>query len=146
MLTLEVATKKDVCSFVQMESAQDTSCYIIPYSEQQHIAQMEKQQIRYLSIFHENTLVGFVILALETEDRVEFRRIVIANKGQGFGQTAMQMVEQYCKQELQKTRIWLDVFESNQRGIHIYQKLGYQQFEATESLIELVLLMEKELY
>lgn len=146
MLTLQPAKKQDVALFTQMEMAQDTSSYIIPYTEEQHIAEMEKNEIKYLSIYQQNTLIGFIILALESGTRVEFRRIVIAQKGCGYGQIAMQLLEQYCKQELQKRVIWLDVFESNKRGIHIYQKLGYQQFELAEHEGKTLLLMQKELY
>lgn len=146
MLTLQPAKKQDVPIFTQMEMAQDTSSYIIPYTEEQHIAEMEKNEIKYLSIYQQNTLIGFIILALESGTRVEFRRIVIAQKGCGYGQMAMQLLEQYCKQKLQKRAIWLDVFESNKRGIHIYQKLGYQQFELAEHEGKTLLLMQKELY
>lgn len=146
MLTLQPSKKQDLRFFAEMETAQDTSSFIIPYTKEQHITEMAKSEINYLSIYQNNTLIGFIILALESGTRVEFRRIVIAQKGHGYGQKAMQLLEQYCKQELQKRVIWLDVFASNKRGIHIYQKLGYQQFEVAEHEGKTLLLMQKELH
>ena len=41
-------------------------------------------------------------------------------------------MEEYCRERLGRSRIWLDVFEFNQRGQHIYQKLGYRRFDQGE--------------
>jgi ribosomal protein S18 acetylase RimI-like enzyme len=38
-------------------------------------------------------------------------------------------IEEYCINKLKRNRIWLDVFEINKRGIHIYEKQGYQKIE-----------------
>ncbi len=85
-------------------------------------------------------LAGFFILGLvEDKKSVEFRRIVVATKGQGIGQTAIGLMERFCRATLGRTRIWLDVFESNARSRHIYEKLGYrkcgQQAHADKTLI-----------
>jgi RimJ/RimL family protein N-acetyltransferase len=84
-------------------------------------------------------------LSQESQDTVEFRRIVVASKGKGLGQLAIKEMEQYCAEHLNCSKVWLDVFESNSRGIHIYQKLGYTQFK--EALYEgrSLLFMEKRL-
>lgn len=39
------------------------------------------------------------------------------------------MMEEYCKQTLSSTRIWLDVYEDNEVGKYIYEKLGYNRFK-----------------
>lgn len=145
MLTLSPSSLEQAQAFSDMEQADGTSVFIYPYSAQKHTAEMASDDIVYLSIYQQNKLIGFIILALENEGRVEFRRIVIAEKGKGFGQLAMQKMEQYCKDELQAKSIWLDVFELNTRGMHIYQKLGYSTFKKQESQGKVLVFMEKSI-
>ena len=38
-------------------------------------------------------------------------------------------MERYCKTVLGVDRIWLDVFEDNEIGIYIYEKLGYKRLK-----------------
>ena len=61
-------------------------------------------------------------------DSVEFRRILIDQNRRGIGQAAIAAMENYCREQWNPKRIWLDVFEDNEIGRHIYQKLGYARF------------------
>jgi RimJ/RimL family protein N-acetyltransferase len=100
----------------------------------------------YLRIIADDKLKGFVMLALDPDQSsVEFRRIVVSTKGLGIGQSAIAKMEEFCRVELGRSRIWLDVFEYNHRGRHIYEKLGYRRFG--ESVIDgnVLLLYEKTL-
>jgi GNAT superfamily N-acetyltransferase len=47
----------------------------------------------------------------------------------GIGQIAITKMEQYCRDTLKGGRLWLDVYEDNAKGKHIYEKLDYQQFK-----------------
>ena len=40
------------------------------------------------------------------------------------------VMERYCRDALDAGRIWLDVYEDNAVGIHIYEKMGYARFKA----------------
>lgn len=82
---------------------------------------------------------------LDASNDVELRRIVISKKGNGLGQQAIALMEEYCAEHLNCSRVWLDVFESNKRGIYLYQKLGYKQFKQTEFEGQQLLCMEKTL-
>ncbi|MBO2649734.1 hypothetical protein I6M51_10365 [Shewanella algae] len=55
----------------------------------------------------------------------------------------MQLMEEYCLNELNASRIWLDVFDINEVGRHIYQKLGYCEFDTTEVNGKRLLFMQK---
>ena len=76
---------------------------------------------------------------------VEFRRIVVSCRGIGIGQAAIPAMEVYCREQLHCRRIWLDVFDSNPRGRHIYQKLGYRLFDTGELEGRKLLYMDKSL-
>ena len=103
------------------------------YSLEEHQREYERVDIVYLSIYADSQLAGYFILALDSDlTSVEFRRIVVAAKGAGIGQAAIAAMEAYCVEALRRQRIWLDVFASNPRGLHIYQKLGYRRFDSGE--------------
>jgi RimJ/RimL family protein N-acetyltransferase len=127
---LRKAVPEDIPSFVTMESADKTAPFIIPYSLEKHWVEIEKPDIIYLSILADHKIVGFIIINInQVSSNVEFRRIVVASKGQGIGQAAISKMEQYCLTELGCRRIWLDVFEFNETGRYLYEKMGYQYFK-----------------
>lgn len=103
---------------------------ILPYSLARHEREFARKENIYLSILRDDRLTGFIILGLDEDgSSVEFRRIVVATRGGGTGQQAIFRMEEYCRDELRRYRVWLDVFADNLRGQHIYRKLGYRQFD-----------------
>ena len=117
-------------AFIVMEADRAAAEYILPYTLERHQQEYERDDIVYLSILRQRELAGFFILALEEDGTsVEFRRIVVADRGRGTGQHAILAMETYCRHKLKRERIWLDVFEDNDRGRHVYGKLGYREFD-----------------
>ena len=146
MITLQESIESEVLSFIEMEQSTEASEFIIAHSLQHHLAEMQKSEIVYLSIFSNGLLAGFIILAIDNCDKsVEFRRIVVAVKGQGIGQSAIPVMEAYSVEKFSCERIWLDVFATNQRGRHIYTKLGYKQFKTDKHQGAQLLFFEKYL-
>ena len=99
-----------------------------------HQKDFDNDDIIYLSIGNDgNELLGYFILVRVAGDTtVEFRRILIDQHRLGIGQIAIEEMENYCRDSLQASRIWLDVYEDNIKGKHIYEKLGYQYFKAND--------------
>jgi len=144
MIELIAARKQDLSTFIEMESAADTSQFIMSYSLEQHQIEMKNSNVIYLSIMNQDDISGFIILSSDNDFKdIEFRRIVVASKGKGVGQLAIKAMEQYCAAILKANRIWLDVFETNNRGQHIYQKLGYKVFSSEQIKGISLLYMEK---
>jgi len=106
-----------------------------------------KNNIIYLSILSSTGLLaGYFILRKEKNTKtVQFKRILIDEKHLGIGQEAILAMEKYCKSELKANRIWLDVYEKNSKATHIYEKLGYKQFERNIQKFESVLFYEKNI-
>jgi ribosomal-protein-alanine N-acetyltransferase len=46
--------------------------------------------------------------------------------GQGYGKEATRLMVQHAFQTLNLNRVWLHVYEYNERAIHLYQKLGFR--------------------
>jgi diamine N-acetyltransferase len=144
VIAIERASSADVPAFVAMEQGLDTREFIMPYSREEHLEKIADPSVIYLRILKQGLLVGFFILSLDANQKsVEFRRIVVATKGAGIGQTAIALMERFCRATLGCTRIWLDVFEHNARGRHIYEKLGYRRCGQQTYGNSLLLLYEK---
>ncbi|AOT08628.1 GNAT family N-acetyltransferase [Pseudoalteromonas luteoviolacea] len=143
MIELAPALPEHIDAFVVMEQHSDTTPFIIPYTNAQHQAEMRNQDTIYLSIYSNKALSGFFILVRHANTEIEFRRVVVDSKCRGIGQQAIAQMEQYCIAHFDTQRIWLDVFESNQRGLHIYNKLGYRQFKTALHQGQPLILMEK---
>lgn len=75
----------------------------------------------------ESALIGFLLLAgrASAHQSVEFRRIVIAEKGKGYGKEALKLVKQLVFEQWQAHRLWLDVFDHNQRARQVYASEGF---------------------
>jgi RimJ/RimL family protein N-acetyltransferase len=48
-------------------------------------------------------------------------------QGHGFGQTALRLLLAQGFKNLKLHKLWLIIWASNKRGIHIYKKLGFKQ-------------------
>ncbi len=128
-IALERASPDDASWIAALEQREDTADFIGTYSTAEHARNMRDPNMVYLAILEDGETAGFFILVVDRDGKsVEFRRVVVAPERRGIGQTAVRAMEQYCRAELGRERIWLDVFEHNQRGRHIYEKLGYEQF------------------
>ncbi len=117
-----------------MERHADAAGFILADTLADHRSAFDRRGVIYLAIEADDaSLAGFILIAPEAGgDGVEFRRIVVRDKGRGVGQQAIRLLEVWCREHLQSRRIWLDVFEFNARGRHVYEKLGYRQFDARD--------------
>ncbi len=97
-----------------------------------HQKYYDDPNIIYLSIEdNRGGFAGYFILVLERDTlSLELRRILIDQSKRGVGQAAITEMENYCRKEFGVSKIWLDVYEDNEIGRHIYEKMGYQQFKA----------------
>lgn len=120
--------------------------YILPYSTERHRDEFKKPEMVYKSVRADGGWIGFVILVLDPDGRsVEFRRIVISKPGHGYGKQVLSMIDHICRDELNRNRIWLDVFETNTRARSLYERSGYTQFGKSELDGRKLFLFEKNL-
>ena len=145
MISLRPSKKEELTIFDAMDRQEHARHFVIQTGLENHQKYFADPAITYLSIENgRNELCGYFILVLDAEtDSVEFRRIIIDQNKRGIGQVAIITMENYCKNQFNVKRIWLDVFADNTRGIHIYQKLGYTLFERGEHQGRALLYMEK---
>ncbi len=147
MISLQRATREELEKFDILDRQEHASRFILRTGLKKHQQYFDDPNVTHLAIRNSHgELCGYFILVVETEtNSVEFRRIIIAQDNLGVGQIAIKEMEAFCRREFGVKRIWLDVFEDNAIGRHIYPKMGYQWFK--EELLEerKLLFFEKEL-
>jgi len=130
VITLRLSKAEELADFHDIERQSHAQPFLINYTLERHQQCFVDEEIIYLTIIHESfDLAGYIILAIEDQGKsIEFRRIAIDQNYLGIGQLTIQAMESFCQEALQAERIWLDVFDDNQKGMHIYEKFGYQRF------------------
>ncbi len=131
MISLRPSKRDELELFDKMDRQCHANRFVYQTGFKTHQDYFSNPDITYLSI--ENScgeFSGYFILVVEPEtESVEFRRILIDQSKRGVGQMAIFEMESYCRKKLNVKRIWLDVYDDNTIGKHIYEKMGYQQFK-----------------
>lgn len=120
----------DLDGILHMEQRMENQLWISPYSRQRHI-----QVIQGSTEFHftlkskTGQLLGYLILAKTEKEHnsIEFRRIVIHDKGKGFGRYCLKWIKEFCFEQLNVHRLWLDVFDDNAAALQLYISEGFIQ-------------------
>ncbi len=67
-----------------------------------------------------------ILLGVDNPDRsLEFKRLVIADKGRGLGKQVIKRVKQIVFDEYGAHRLWLEVMEHNERARRLYEAEGF---------------------
>ncbi|MGC1781626.1 MAG: GNAT family protein [Acidobacteriaceae bacterium] len=127
---LRPATSEDIPRIMALERIPEFHTMVGVWSEQEHLAAFHDPDIRYF-VVSENIgeAVGFAILrGISSPHRnLELKRFVIATPGEGLGRRALAALLAHVFEKLGAHRLWLDVFETNARAVHVYQKTGFRQ-------------------
>ena len=147
MILLRPSSKNELVVFDQIDRQGHANYFITQIGLKAHQDFFDEPNITYLSIENDKgELVGYFVLVVESCSRnLEFRRISIERTKRGVGQAAIKEMEQFSKKKFDVKRIWLDVYEDNQIGRHIYEKLGYKQFKENMKDGRKILFYEKTL-
>ena len=100
--------------------------YIIPWSRKQHLEAMVSPSMAHLIVWNQ-TRVGYVILSglLDPNQSIEFRRIVISEKGRGYGKATVALIKNFAFETYNAHRLWLDVKAQNHRAQAVYKTAGF---------------------
>ena len=71
--------------------------------------------------------IGFVILqgCRNPHRSVELKRLVLQQKGQGYGRACVRLLKQMAFRDLHAHRFWLDVKQLNSRALALYASEGF---------------------
>jgi diamine N-acetyltransferase len=125
-LKLRRTEETDVDYVFGAEHGEENSRFEVPWSREQHLKALTDPDLAHL-IVQTETRVGYVILAglLDPHERIELRRIVITEKGRGYGKAAVEMVKELAFETYKAHRLWLDVKAQNHRAQAIYKAAGF---------------------
>jgi diamine N-acetyltransferase len=129
-IKLRPTVQRDVDYVCSAEQDDANARFIAPWPEAKHRAALADPDLKHFIVEakdnHER--VGFVILAgiAGANRSIEFMRIVITEKGKGYGGAAVREVKHYSFVCLAAHRLWLDVKESNTRAQTIYAREGFR--------------------
>ncbi|MCW5516946.1 GNAT family N-acetyltransferase [Muriicola sp. Z0-33] len=122
--------ESDIDLIVTIENHHENLPFIIPNSKEEHHGLLTDDNIEHLLLKNgKNKIIGFVILAglKDKKKNIEFRRIIINDKGKGYGRTAIRKLKKHCFEKLKCRRLWLDVLENNERAKHLYSSEGFKE-------------------
>lgn len=119
----------DLDYILQAEQHPDNSPYIGQWTREEHRNTFASDDILHLTVKSvcDSNPVGYVIMAgLQNPNRcMELRRIVITDKGKGYGRETLRLVKKLAFETLKTHRLWLDVREHNERAKVLYKSEGF---------------------
>ena len=111
------------------EQHRDNSLFIRQWSAERHLQALADPDIGHFIITCASTgkRLGHVILVglNDTDRSVELRRVVITEKGKGYGRQTIRMVKSFVFEKLVSHRLWLDVMLYNKRAFKLYKSEGF---------------------
>jgi diamine N-acetyltransferase len=121
-LRLSNTEEVDLDYVLDAENNDENRQYIIPWSREKHIEAMGNPDVAHLIVQNE-TRIGYVILVglLDSNRTIEFRRIVITEKGRGYGKATVEIIKKLAFETYNAHRLWLDVKVQNYRAQAIYK-------------------------
>ncbi len=103
--------------------------FITPWERTQHEAAIRFPDFRHFIVEGGEALeaVGFLILigCRSPHQSLELKRLVVQDKGQGYGRAAVRVAKKIAFDDLGAHRFWLDVRTHNARARGLYETEGF---------------------
>lgn len=129
-IRLRHTNRADLDFVLLAEQAPENRAFVGQWTRLQH--QLAFSGRRNLHLIVESVVVdkpiGYLILSdlKDANQSINLKRIVITEKGQGYGHFTLQLVKQLAFEKLKAHRLWLDVKDFNQRARHLYEAEGFK--------------------
>lgn len=128
-IVLRNTREADINYVVDFEQRPDNALFVGQWTKEQHLNSLYQEDILHLLV--EDTItkkpVGYVIMAglLNSNHNIEFRRIVISEKGKGYGRETLKLIKKLSFEQLHAHRLWLDVRLKNLIAQKLYISEGF---------------------
>ncbi len=126
-LDLRVTHRTDLPFVFKTEEKASKDGFVTLQSITEHEQFLQNEDVRHLIIEAERKSVGYIVLAglKDKHENIELMRIVVAEKGLGYGRRAVQLIKKMSFEELNAHRLWLDVYDLNERARGLYESEGF---------------------
>lgn len=124
------AVEHDIPAILAFERIPEFHTLVGKWSHEEHLRRLVDPDIRYRMVLDaEGGDAGFAILrgVQSPHANIELKRFVIGAPGAGLGQRALHAIMAYAFRDMHAHRLWLDVFTTNARALHVYRKAGFHQ-------------------
>ena len=122
-------TEADLDYVMGIERAAAQERFVWEWSREQHEEGLKAPGRLHLIIesVSAGRPVGFILMndVHSASQCIEFQRIVVEPRDQGYGRQAIRLLKRYAFEELKAHRLWLSVKEFNARGRALYRSEGY---------------------
>ncbi|MBU3144134.1 GNAT family N-acetyltransferase [Clostridium sp. CF012] len=129
LITLRYTQVDDLEFVINSEQATDNAQFVGQWTKEQHINALSDKDILHLIVEDSNTYkpIGYLIMGgIENPNHsIEFRRIVICEKGKGLGKETLILIKKVVFEQLKAHRLWLDVRYKNHRAQNLYKSEGF---------------------
>lgn len=124
---LRPTTENDLSFVVETEREAAKERFVTSETIEQHEEYLADSDVRHLIIEAQGKAVGYVILVglTDANENIEFRRMVVAEKGKGYGRRALQLIKEIAFEELNAHRLWLDVKDFNELARRLYESENF---------------------
>lgn len=126
---LRPTMQSDLEFVLSLERDPENLPYITPWEKIQHEAAIRFPDFRHFIIEAGPDLeaAGFLILigCRNQHQSIELKRMVVRDKGRGFGRAALRVVKKIAFDDLGAHRFWLDVKKRNARARALYDSEGF---------------------
>jgi diamine N-acetyltransferase len=126
---LRPTTPADLDWVLDAEAHAENAPFVTQWTRAQHAAALDHPDMRHLVVetVPDGRAVGYVILAglAGARDGVELRRIVVTDKGRGYGRAALRLIKTTALRDLGAARLWLDVRTNNPKAKRLYEEEGF---------------------
>lgn len=130
-IILRLTEVSDIDFVIKTESDPYNSQFVIQWTKQRHKEVLSNKDILHLIVEDRSVHkpIGYVILAgLENPNHsIEFMRIVITKKGEGYGREAIKLIKEIAFEKLKAHRLWLDVKVQNRLAQKLYKSEGFKK-------------------
>ena len=121
------STPDDLAFVLAAERAPDNAPFVLQWPRERHVAAMTDPSYAHWIVEQAGRPAGYLILMdlFGPHDSVQFRRLVVLDKGRGIGRAAVRLVKNAAFERFGAHRLWLDVMEHNQRAQALYASEGF---------------------
>jgi len=126
-LNICLAEKENITAIMDIEQDEENRKFVWQGTYEEHFEEIGDTKSLLLTLNEKNTdaLVGFMLAVVDKKSEVfELKRIVVSDKGRGYGKETLHAVMEYSFNTLHSNRFWLDVYPDNEVGINLYKSLG----------------------
>ncbi len=139
-IRLKSTTEDDLERVLALEADPDNAPFILRWTRDAHLAAISDPDRAHLMVEAKDSgeAVGYLILAaIQSPHRsIEFVRITIGRKGEGYGRECLRAVKRLAFDSLGAHRLWLDVMDHNIRARALYLAEGFVEEGTLRESIE----------